>query len=146
MPGVQMPHWAAPCATKACWSADSLPPAGKSLDGHHLPAGALAGGDDAGADLLAVEQHRAGAAVAGMAADLGAGQAEFVAQQVRQAPARIECDLQRLAVHAQRDGDAFLDRLVHLWQLCNTTRRTSSAAASMRYSRVARMSSIGARP
>ena len=34
----------------------------------------------AGADLRAVEQHGAGAAVAGVAADLGAGEAELVAQ------------------------------------------------------------------
>ena len=40
-----------------------------------------AAGDQAGADLLAVEQHRAGAAIAGIAADLGAGQAELVAQR-----------------------------------------------------------------
>ena len=45
-------------------------------------------GDEAGADLLAVEQHRAGAAVAGIAADLGAGQAELVAQHVGEAPRR----------------------------------------------------------
>ncbi len=53
---------------------------GEALDGHDPAALDLAQRHQAGADLGAVEQHRAGAAVAGVAADLGAGQAEIVAQ------------------------------------------------------------------
>ena len=45
----------------------------------------LAQRDQAGADLRAVEQHGAGAAVAGVAADLGAGEPEIVAQHVGEA-------------------------------------------------------------
>ena len=67
---------------RAC-SADSLPLA-QPFDGGDRAAFALAAGDEAGADRLAVEQHRAGAAIAGVAADLGAGQAELVAQHGRQ--------------------------------------------------------------
>ena len=44
-------------------------------------AGYLAHRDQARADLAPVEPHRAGAAVAGIAADLGAGEAEVVAQR-----------------------------------------------------------------
>ena len=53
----------------------------KALDRLDRAAGHLAHRDQAGADLPAVEQHRAGAAVAGVAADLGAGEAEIVAQR-----------------------------------------------------------------
>jgi len=42
----------------------------------HLPHG-----DQAGTDLPPVEQDRTGAAIAGVAADLGAGDAEIVAQR-----------------------------------------------------------------
>ena len=49
-------------------------------------------GDEAGADRLAVEEHRAGAAVAGVAADLGAGQAELVAQHLGQPAHRVAED------------------------------------------------------
>src|SRR4029079_19827502 len=61
----------------------------EAFDRRHRAAAALADGDDARADLLAVEQHRARAAVAGVAADLGAGEAELVAQRVGESPRRI---------------------------------------------------------
>ena len=44
----------------------------------------LAHGDETGADLPSVEQYGAGAAVAGVAADLGAGETEIVAQRLGQ--------------------------------------------------------------
>ena len=53
---------------------------GKTLHRTHRATFHRSGRHEAGAGRLAVEQHRAGAAVAGVAADLGAGQAEFVAQ------------------------------------------------------------------
>ena len=77
--------------------------AGEAFDRRHRAAVALADADDARADLLAVEQHRAGAAVAGVAADLGAGQAELVAQRVGEAPARIAGELARAAVDVDAD-------------------------------------------
>ena len=57
----------------------------EALDRLDRAARDLAHRDQAGADLPAVEQHRAGAAVAGIAADLGAGEAEVVAQRRRRA-------------------------------------------------------------
>ena len=45
-------------------------------------AGGAGGGGEAGADRLAVEEHGAGAAVAGVAADLGAGEAGVLAQEL----------------------------------------------------------------
>ncbi len=55
---------------------------GETLDGHDRAALDLRRGDEAGADLRAVEQHRAGAAIAGIAADLGAGQPQILTQEV----------------------------------------------------------------
>ena len=59
---------------------------GESFDGRHHAPFALADGDDAGAHLRVVDEHGACAAVAGMAADLGADEAELVAQRVGKAP------------------------------------------------------------
>ena len=59
---------------------------GETLDRLDAPALDLARGDEAGADLLPVEPHGARAAVAGVAAHLGAGQAEVLAQDVHEAP------------------------------------------------------------
>jgi hypothetical protein len=92
MPGVQMPHWAAPCARKACAQAvDPVRPGG--LDRGDVAAVGLRRRHEAGAGLRAVDQHGAGAAIAGVAADLGAGEAEALAQRVgerwrRRAPSR----------------------------------------------------------
>jgi hypothetical protein len=44
----------------------------------------------AGVDALAVEQHRAGAALAMVAALLGAGQVQVLAQRVEQRGARVQ--------------------------------------------------------
>ena len=104
MPGVQMPHCAAPWATKARCRFESAPSApARPSTVVTVAAFALADGDDAGAHLLAVEQHRAGAAVAGVAADLGAGQAELVAQRVGEPPRRIADELALAAVDLQAD-------------------------------------------
>ena len=81
--------------------------AGEALDRRHRAAVALADGDDARADLLAVEQHGAGAAVAGVAADLGAGQAELVAQRVGEPPAGSPASSRARAVDVEADD---LDR------------------------------------
>ena len=59
----------------------------------------LADRHEAGADLLVVEPDRARPAVAGVAADLGAGQPQVVAQDVREAPRRSSVDAPRRAVH-----------------------------------------------
>jgi hypothetical protein len=56
----------------------------QSFNGTHLAPGALTSGRQTGTDLLAIEQHSAGAAVAGITAYLGASQTEFVTQGIRQ--------------------------------------------------------------
>jgi hypothetical protein len=57
-------------------------PLGESLHGQHRCAADLARGHEARCGLPAVDPDRARAAVAGLAADLRAGQAEIVAEDV----------------------------------------------------------------
>ena len=76
---------------------------GQALDRLHLRAVALHGEHQTAADDLAVEQHRAGAADAMLAADMGAGERKIVAQEVDQRLARFNPRRNRLAVHAQLD-------------------------------------------
>ena len=58
--------------------------AGDPFDGRHRPLADVGGERQAGAGELAVQQHRAGAADAMIAAALGAGQAELGAQHLEQ--------------------------------------------------------------
>ncbi len=72
--------------------------AGETLDGLDTAAGDLAHRDQAGTDLPAVEPHGAGAAISGVAADLGTGQLEIVPQGRRQPRDRRTGPVHRLAV------------------------------------------------
>ena len=69
----------------------------------HLGAVALHRKHEAAAHHGAVEQHRAGAAHALLAADMAAGQAEIVAQEIDQRLARLDALAHVLAIHAQTD-------------------------------------------
>ena len=53
-------------------------------------------------DAPAVDDHRAGAALAVIAALLGAGEMQVLAQRVEQGGARVERELAGLAVHLER--------------------------------------------
>ena len=53
----------------------------------------------AGVDPPAVDDHRAGAALAVVAALLGAGEMQMLAQRVEQRGARVELELPGLAIH-----------------------------------------------
>ena len=75
----------------------------EALDGLHGAAVELHGQQRARLGRLAVDQHRAGAAVGGVTTDVGAGQAEDVAQQVHQQQARLDVGLAGLAVDGQGD-------------------------------------------
>jgi hypothetical protein len=59
--------------------------------------------DGAGLDAVAAHMDDAGAALAGVAADMRAGQAQLFAQQLDQQRARFDLDLVLSAVHRQRD-------------------------------------------
>ena len=84
---MQKPHWRPWHSRNACWTGPSEPSGvGEPLDGGDLLA---VDGDrehQAGAHRPAVEQHRAGAAHAVLAADVGAGQPEVVAERVGEQP------------------------------------------------------------
>ena len=114
---------------------------GKPLDSDDVAARRLSDRHEARAGLLAVDQHGAGAAVARIAADLGAGEAEFIAQGVRQARYGRQVERHRLAIDGETQGRAGARQ--HEAKL-RRARRTSSSAASCRYSLVARTSLIGA--
>ncbi len=59
-------------------------PGREPLDGQHLAAVGLTGQHQAGVDRLAVHEHGARAAIADVAAELGAGQVELIAQEPEQ--------------------------------------------------------------
>ena len=56
----------------------------KSFHGGDFAAFDLSRCDQAGADRLAIEQNRAGAAVSGVAADFGSGQSQMLTQYLRE--------------------------------------------------------------
>ncbi len=92
-------------------------------------SGNLAGGNQAGADLRTVEQHRAGAAIAGVAADLGAGGAELVAQHIGEASRRLDLHGDGSAVETEIDA---LARVPHGATSPSRLRATRASAASLR--------------
>jgi hypothetical protein len=96
-PDVQKPHCTAWCTLQRVQFAAVREP----LDGlDHGPAGRR-GQHQARAHRRAVDDDRAGAAHALLAAQVGAGQPEFVAQEVREAGARLGHTAAVLAVHRE---------------------------------------------
>ena len=75
----------------------------EALDRHDLAAVGLGAVHEARAHELAVEQHRAGAALALLARALGARQVEPLAQHEEQALGAVDVGLALLAVDAQLD-------------------------------------------
>ena len=102
IPGVQKPHWRPCWSQNACWSGWRVAPVGHALDGGDLAAVGLDGEHRARLGALPVDVDGARAAVAGVAADVRAGQPEVVAQEVDQQQAGLDVGLACLAV----DGDA----------------------------------------
>ena len=99
-----MPHCAAPCARKARRSR-SVSRRGPGPRPSIIAPSACARRHEAGAGLRAVEQHRAGAAIAGLAADLGAGQSAAGRAACRRASRTARrCDARRLAVEREAQG------------------------------------------
>ena len=86
------------------------PQSGRVLDRGHPPPGRLAQRDQTGADLAAVEQDRARTAVAGLAADLGAGQMQLLAQNVAQPGDRRAGRHHRAAVDLEANAGFGLER------------------------------------
>src|SRR6266581_3054515 len=76
---------------------------GEPLDCRHLVAVGLDGEHGARLDGLAVEQHNAGTAVRRVASDVGAGEAQLVAQEVNEERARL--DLTFVVAPVDRDAN-----------------------------------------
>ena len=68
IPGVQNPHWVPSFSWNACCSRLMRPSIGKAFDRLHMPAFATRRERDAREPRLAVDQHRARAALAAVAA------------------------------------------------------------------------------
>ena len=88
---------------KACCIGCRLVPVGEPVGGGDLAAVTVARERQAREDAAAVEQHRARAALAVVAALLRAGDAELVAQRVEQGRPRVDGEAVRRAVHAEGD-------------------------------------------
>ena len=76
----------------------------QSLDGRDLGAVSLDRENRAGLRAAAINEDRAGAALARVAADVGTRQVELVAQHVREQGARLYFDRPGRAVHVEGDG------------------------------------------
>ena len=90
MPGVQKPHWKPRCFDEGLLERVQPVAAGQALDGDDLLAVDVPHGRRAGAHGLVVDEHRAGAAQGLAAAELGAGEAEVVAQHPQQHPVFVD--------------------------------------------------------
>ena len=123
----------------------SQPVRGQALDGGDAPSGHLSDRDQAGAGLVAIDQHRAGAAIAGVAAALRSRRAQAEAEHVAQPG--IGCVRDGDAPAVQSEGDLVAGgrggvegavMQVHAaistgeGMSCVTARRTSVSAASER--------------
>jgi len=79
--------------------------AGEALDRHHLVAVGLGREDRAGLHRYAVQGHRASAALRRVAADVSAGEAQVIAEEVDQEGTGRDGRGARGAVDRQLDGD-----------------------------------------
>ena len=84
MPGVQKPQCTASWSRKDSCKRMQLAVLRQAFHGHDLAPVNLRSQDQAGVDRLAIEQDRAGAALADFAAALGAQQTQVIAQQIKQ--------------------------------------------------------------
>ena len=78
---------------------------GHALNGCHIGALGLHGEHGAGFYRLAIEVHRTGAAMGGLATDVGSGQGEIFAQEMNQQGARLAQAFHFLAVDLEFDVD-----------------------------------------
>src|SRR5271156_4314141 len=108
----------------------------ETLDGFDGAPLDLPDAGQAGANGFAVEEHRAGAAVAGVAADLDASQSAGLAQRMAESLERRRVDPPQLAVEAHRNAGCAIEHQTtppaSPWTQVSIARRTSVSAASRR--------------
>ena len=90
MPGVQNPHWRPCSAQKASCNGMKLAVGREPFDRRDLGAVGLNGQDGTALRAAAVEHDRAGAALAGVAPHVRAGQVQLFAQEVDQKRPRFD--------------------------------------------------------
>ena len=112
MPGVQNPHW------RPCFSQNAVLERVERAVGGCMPsivvtlgAVGLDGEHRARLDGRAVDVDGARAALARVAADVGAGQVEVLAEGLDEQPSRLDVALPRLSIDDERDV------LAHGWSL-----------------------------
>ena len=144
-----MPHCKAACSRNFCCSGCSLFAQRHPLYRVDATAIRLDGQHQARVDEHAVEQNVARPAVAVVAAFLGAGQSQHVAQDLEQALARLAQEFDLVAVN-RGGNDTFANRSCVHFVSClarataiSSARRTSTPTSWRRYSAVPRMSVIG---
>ena len=104
-----------------------------TLDGLDALARDLRDRHQTGAGLLAIDAHRAGPAIARIAADLGSGEAEMLAQHHAQACRCRHSHMVHDAVDMERDGhDARLLLKVHAARSCRVQRSASARLTRIR--------------
>ena len=106
MPGVQKPH-CRPCLFQNASCSGCSVPFGGARPSIVVTSRAVDLDREAGARLDgdAVEEHRAGAALARVAADLGAGHAAEIANEVHEQCARLDLAVETAAVDGNADAD-----------------------------------------
>ena len=116
---------------------------GHALDRLDLAPADLAAQHEAGADQPAVQHDAAGAAVAGGAAFLAAGELQRVAEHVEQRVLRLAEELDLVAVHRRFDVVLGHQFVLARSSAIRAARRVSTPATWMRNSIVPRLSSMG---
>ena len=103
MPGVQKPHWRPWCSQNAAWSGCS--PSAEAIPSIVVTLGAIGLDGEHRARLhgLAVDVDGAGAALRGVAADVGPGQVQVLADQLDQEPSRLDVHLPGNSVDDERN-------------------------------------------
>src|SRR5579859_256356 len=76
----------------------------QTLDGGHFMTVRLYRQDGTRLDRLSIHQHGTGAAVGGIAANMGAGQPEIIAEKVDQEQSGLDLSLMLPAIDDERDG------------------------------------------
>ena len=128
-PGVQKPHWQAVRLVERLLQRVQLPSCPRqALDGAELCPVRLDGEQDARAHRLPVHLHRAGAADAVLAPDVGAGQPRLVADEVRQEEARLDSRSYTRAVDLDRHSPVGHAALL---SCARSTRAPASAEGSL---------------
>ena len=102
MPGVQKPHCKRVVLAEGGLQRAQRVFARKALDGDDAAAFSLHRQHQTGADRGAVDDDRARAAGAMLAAEMGAGQPQHLAQAIGEVHARLDLDRDGLAVEPER--------------------------------------------